>query len=67
MSVEKDKEPWIVCIDDTYGEFELIYWCKSEEEAIRFYEEELTGDYPDEEDRNKHLFKMIRTTGEDLS
>lgn len=62
---EKDKEPFIVCIDDLYGGFELVDWFKTEDEAT---EEYLSwGEkYPDEKGRNQHIFKMIRTTGHDL-
>ena len=62
---EKDKEPYIVCMDDISGGFELVGWYKTEEEATKDYDS-WEGEYPDKEGRNKHIFKMIRTTGQDL-
>ena len=62
---EKDKEPFIVCIDDLGGMFEFVHWCMTEKEANDIYDE-IIGEYPDEEGRNKHLFKMIKTSGQDL-
>ena len=62
---EKDKEPFIICMDDLGGGFEMIGWSKTEEEATKVYES-WEGEYPDREGRNKHIFKMIRTTGQDL-
>ncbi len=38
---------------------------KQMSEAIKEYES-WNGEYPDSEGHNKHLFKMIRTTGQDL-
>ena len=62
---EKDKEPFIVCVDDLGGGFEIVGWFTTEDEAIKEYES-WEEEYPDEEGRNKHIFKMIRTTGQDL-
>ena len=62
---EKDKEPFIICVDDLGGGFEMIFWAKTEEDAIKEYES-WDDEYPDSKGRNKHIFKMIRTTGQDL-
>ena len=62
---EKDKEPFIVCVDDLGGGFEIIAWFTTEDKAIKEYES-WEEEYPDEEGRNKHIFRMIRTTGQDL-
>lgn len=62
---EKDKEPFIVCMDDLGGGFEMVSWNKTEEEATKEYDS-WEKKYPDEEGRNKHIFKMILTTGTDL-
>jgi len=62
---EKLKEPFIVCMDDREGGFEMIFWAKTEEEALNKYES-WEGEYPDRGMRNKHIFKMIRTTGQDM-
>lgn len=59
------REPFIICIDDLGSSFEMVYWTKTEEEAIKCYDS-WDGDYPDRKGRNKHIFKMIRTTGQDL-
>jgi len=62
---EKDKEPFIACIDDLCGGFELIGWFKTEEEANKEYDS-WDSEYPDRIGRNKHIFKMIKTSGHDL-
>ena len=62
---KKDKEPFIVCTDGLYGGFEMVSWHKTEEEAIKEYDE-WKDKFPDREGRNQHIFKMIRTTGQDL-
>lgn len=62
---EKDKEPFIACIDDLEGGFEIVEWFSTEEEAIKTYDT-FEGEYPDEDGRHKHLFKMIHTSGHDL-
>ena len=42
------KEPYIVTVDDVYGGFELIYWCKTKDEAeVKFAEWSLEDEYPD--------------------
>jgi len=67
MRIEKTPEPWVVAIDDLYGNFELVSWYETREDAERFYTDLGNADeFPDKEGRNKHLFKMIRTTGPDL-
>lgn len=65
MTFEKLKEPYIVVIDDLEGEFEIISWNQSEDEANDEYDS-WDEEYPDRQGRNKHIFKMIRTTGRDL-
>ena len=62
---EKEKEPFIVCVDDLEGGFEIVGWFMTEDEAIKEYES-WEEEYPDEDGRNKHIFRMIRTTGQDL-
>jgi len=61
------KETWLVAIDNLEGGFELTFWSETENEANEFYEKELNGNYPDKEGRNKHIFKMVRTSGNDLN
>lgn len=63
--MEKIKEPFIACIDDLSGKFEIVHWCETEEEAVKVYDS-WKGEYPDREGRNKHVFEMICTTGTDL-
>jgi len=62
---EKEKEPFIVCVDDLEGGFEIVGWFMTEDEVIKEYES-WEEEYPDEDGRNKHIFRMIRTTGQDL-
>jgi len=62
---EMDKEPFLVCVDDLSGGFELISWKRTEDAANDEYDA-WDEEYPDREGRNKHIFKMIRTTGQDL-
>lgn len=63
-----DKEPFIVCMDDAEGGFEMIFWAKTEEEADKEYQSWRSYErgFPDKDGRNKHIFKMIRTTGQSL-
>ena len=35
---EKEKEPFIVCVDDLEGGFEIVGWFTTEDEAIKEYE-----------------------------
>lgn len=65
MSKKLVKEPFIVCVDDLEGGFEIVGWFMTEDEAIKEYES-WEEEYPDEDGRNKHIFRMIRTTGQDL-
>jgi len=65
LSKKLVKEPFIVCVDDLEGGFEIVGWFMTEDEAIKEYES-WEEEYPDEDGRNKHIFRMIRTTGQDL-
>ena len=65
MSKKLVKEPFIVCVDDLEGGFEIVGWFMTEDEAIKEYES-WEEEYPDEDGRSKHIFRMIRTTGQDL-
>lgn len=59
MTKEKISEPFIVVIDDLGGSFEFVQWCTSEKEARKFYDKELSGEYPDKQGREKRIFKEI--------
>ena len=64
---ETIKEPYIVAIDDDAGDFELVIWHQTKDEAVDEFNVLAAGNkYLDKQGRHVHVFKMIKTTGPDL-
>jgi len=57
------KEPYIVTVDGLYGDFEIVDWCKTKNDAeVKFAEYSLENEYPDKEGRHLRIFKEIKST-----